>query len=257
MDMIKKFLWRIVSSSPRDNLNAGNVLERQRRLLKEVWQGDKYNDFGIERILRLILVLLTFTGLGLYIRNYFQGKNMGLKRKLAIDSYVVFQIAFPLITLFEGWYRSRIIVLVCAFMGFETLVALMSMSFLTPNIPTAISNRRNHLLLFLNFLQFVALFAVFYMYCGDNAFAPTDQCAFLPMTPVKALYMSLETFTTVGFGDMIPNTNLGYRILIIQMLVSLLFIYIFFSIFAAKMSAPTFYNPDKEKHEQFPKQRKF
>ena len=52
---------------------------------------------------------------------------------------------------------------------------------------------------------------------GQQAGAFTE-----PMTRTDALYFTLTTFTTVGFGDITPKTELARVLVMFQMLIGLL-----------------------------------
>lgn len=235
IDRILLIMWKLLSSYSNDTQKTKSVIKRQKKLVREVWNGSRYNDFGLERLLRLFLAVFAFTDIGLYLRNCFQGEGKGLHRKIFVDFYVVINLLFPCIILFAGLSSSWIFWM-CVYLGIETLCALLSMSFLTPNIPSSISYRRNLLSLFLNFLQFAFLFANVYIRYGIGN---SDSNL---MTPIKALYLSLETFTTVGFGDVVPNNTTGYVVLVFQMIISLVFIYLFFAVFTSKLGYPTYFN---------------
>lgn len=228
-------MWKLLSSKTRDTQKTKGVIKRQRDLVRDVWNGTHYNDFGLERLLRLFLAVFAFTDIGLYLRTCFRGEGKGLHRKIFIDFYVIINLLFPCIVLFAGLSSSWLF-WVCIYLGIETLCALLSMSFLTPNIPSSISYRRNLLSLFINFLQFAFLFAnVYIRYEIGNS----DNNL---ITPIKALYLSLETFTTVGFGDIVPNNTTGYVVLVLQMIISLVFIYLFFAVFTSKLGNSTYFN---------------
>lgn len=230
-------MWKLFSSLQEDPHKTKSVIVRQKKLVRTIWNGKHYNDFGIERLVRLFLAIMPFTDLGLYLRNCFQGEGKGLHRKLFTDLYVIVNMFLPYIVLFGGCCDTWLF-WICLYLGIETMCALLSMTFLTPDIPTPVSHRRNFILLFFNFMQFVALFAVIYIRYGVVLSLETSWY----IGPLKALYLSLETFSTVGFGDIVPNNGTGYFILICQMIVILLFIYVFFATFTSKMGNSTYFN---------------
>tara|TARA_B000000557_G_C20458945_1_gene310506 strand:- start:18 stop:248 length:231 start_codon:yes stop_codon:yes gene_type:complete len=61
-------------------------------------------------------------------------------------------------------------------------------------------------------------FAIFYYYIGtstqDNHFRIVEG----KITPLKALYLSIVTQTTVGFGDIAPISALARIVAMIQMI---------------------------------------
>ncbi len=237
-------MWKIFSSVTEDKGNTTDVYSRQIQEIKNVWNGNRYKNFGIERFVMLILVVLPFTDVALLLRNLFRGKGKLLYRKLFIDFYVVLNVLFPLLVLFFEWYSCSWIVWICVYLGFQTISSLLSMVFLHKIIPGAISHNRNLIALFLNFLQIVILFAILYVSWGEDCFGSCNKI--VKMVPLHALYLSFETFTTVGFGDIIPLQDRGYIIMIFQMLIQLIFVYIIFVIFSDKIGASTFYNNNEK-----------
>ena len=236
-----KIMWKILSSQTTGFGYTSNTLKRQKQEIKDVWNGKVYPNFGIERLVMLLLVILPFTDIALYLRNIFIGKGKLLYRKLFIDFYVLLNVLFPFLVLLFRWYDTWWVVVLCVYLGIETMIALLSMTFLSKNIPSAISYNRNLLSLFLNFIQMVFLFALLYMCCG-NGFKDLEG-----ISSLQAIYLSLETFTTVGYGDIVPDSRCAYIILIAQMLVQLIFVYFLFSIFTSKIGNDTFFNRQKVK----------
>lgn len=237
-------MWKIFSSKVNDTQYVKDTVSRQCDEVRDVWNGAKYHNFGIERFLMLLLSILPFFGLGLYLRNIYKGENLLIHRKLLTDLYVLWNLCFPFFVLFSGLYKYSLFVVLCVYFSSETIVALLSMLFL--NIPKPISYRRNLLCLFLNFLQFTAFYAVLYLSWGKSFVIGSCKDDLTEVDSLQALYFSLETLTTVGYGDVSATTNMGYIILIVQMLTSLLFIGVFFSVFSSKIGESTFYNKQKK-----------
>lgn len=237
-------MWKLFSSETENRGKTSDVYARQVMEVKKVWNGNRYRNFGIERIVMLVLVILPFIDVGLFFRNMFKGEGKLLHRKLFTDFYVVLNLALPVLVLYHGWYRCTLVVWICIYFGFQTIVALLSMAFLYNVIPGAISHKRNLISLFLNFLQFVFLFAILYVSWGENSFGSCGEI--VNLKPLQAVYLSFETFTTVGFGDIVPINDRGYYIIIIQMIVQLVFAYIIFTVFSDKIGSATFYNKAKK-----------
>ena len=227
-------------------MNTGSTIDRQWKNTKKVWENKGYKSFGIEFIIRLVLITLPFLDIGLYLRNIFQGKDRLLARKTVTDIYVVVNMMLPGTVLFFGWYECELVVWICAYFGIMTLVALLSRTLLDDIIPSAISYKRNIICLFLNYLQFVLLFAVFYLALAPGGFHFGDGKTAL--NGLNAIYLSFEVFTSVGFGDIVPQTKTTYCILIAQMIMQLIFVYILFATFVTKMYDDTFYNKQKTKN---------
>ena len=237
-------MWKLLSSNPKQNW-VGSTFIRQKKQLKKIWEGEDYPNFGIERLLMLFLALYPFVSVGLYLRDIFRNGRYEINRKLITDAYVIFNLLLPLSVMFFGLYKYSWVVYVCLYFAIETLVTLLTMLFL--NIPSAISYRRNLLCLFLNFLQYAAVFAILYMFWPDD-FKLVTEDGWEMIQPLQAYYLSIETLTTVGFGDISPTGNKGYIVLIIQMTISLLLICLLFTSFVAKIGDMTY--KQKEKTER-------
>lgn len=81
-------------------MNTGSTIDRQWKNTKKVWENKGYKSFGIEFIIRLVLITLPFLDIGLYLRNIFQGKDRLLARKTVTDIYVVVNMMLPGTVLF-------------------------------------------------------------------------------------------------------------------------------------------------------------
>lgn len=91
----------------------------------------------------------------------------------------------------------------------------------------------------------VFLFAVLYLGLAPDGFG---ACGIIrELGALDAIYLSLEVFTSVGFGDIVPITPVAYGILITQMLVQVIFVYLLFVIFVGRQGEGTFYNRKKGK----------
>lgn len=226
-------------------MKTKSTIKRQKGYVKKEWNNNGYKSFGIEKMVRLLLVILPFLDLGMYLRNCFQGEDKLKRRKIATDVYVVLNMLLPLMVLYFGWYECKVVVWVCVYFGVMTLLALLSMSFLQDLIPRAMSNQRNVICLFLNYCQIVFLFAVLYLGLAPDGFGACGEI--MKLGALNATYLSLEVFTSVGFGDVVPLTSVAYKILIVQMLVQVIFVYLLFVTFIGKQGEGTFYNRKKEK----------
>lgn len=233
----------IYNKKPKEKaviMKTKSTIERQIGYVKKEWNNKGYKNFGIEKVIRFLLLILPFLDLGLYLRNCFQGENKLKSRKKATDVYVVLNMLFPFIVLYFGWYDSKVVVWICVYFGVMTLLSLLSRSFLQDLIPSAMSNQRNVICLFINYVQIVFLFAVLYLGLAPDGFGACGQT--MNLGALNATYLSLEVFTSVGFGDVVPLTSVAYKILIVQMLVQVIFVYLLFVIFINKQGEKTFYN---------------
>lgn len=218
---------------------TGNFYEREVKILKSVWTCEKELDFGIERVLRLVCICFQFVSLANVIREIC-GKKGFKYRKLSVDLYVIFNLLYPLFLVYYGLWTNWFLRFFLIYLTTETVIYLLNLVILQPYIPQASSYTRNLLSIFLNFLQVAFAFAVFYLNAGLN------------VSGLQAIYFSLVTQTTVGYGDILPiGDNLIY-LTILQIIISLLFVYLFFASIISNIGNMTFMHngQDNEKRTQ-------
>jgi hypothetical protein len=94
--------------------------------------------------------------------------------------------------------------------------------------------RRTVLLLIHNYLEIVVWFALVYHTFYDS-FEVTNICL---NTVLGSLYFSLVTMTTLGYGDIIPKTQWGAAIVIIQILIGIFMALLLLARFVALLPRP-------------------
>jgi voltage-gated potassium channel len=83
-------------------------------------------------------------------------------------------------------------------------------------------------------VRYAALLAVLTAVAGAQAFSTAEN------VPTKeALYWSLTTMTTVGYGDVIPTTDTGRIVAVVVMLVGIGFVAVLTGAIAQRFIAPT------------------
>jgi len=80
---------------------------------------------------------------------------------------------------------------------------------------------------------FISLFSVAYYLLGEAAFAMNDG---LGWTLFTTTYYSVVTFTTLGFGDITPSTQLAAGVVMVEVIVGYLMLGILISILATKVA---------------------
>lgn len=99
------------------------------------------------------------------------------------------------------------------------------------DIPVA-SPYRSAILLGVGLLELMAGFAVLYLYTG--AIAYTDCPDRIVECPFHALYFSVVTITTLGFGDISPCTDWGRGLVMIETLMGIILIVFVLTMFISK-----------------------
>ena len=222
------------------------AIKNQRYNVARVWRNTRYDDSGIERIIRLMLVWAQWLTGGLLVRWLADvvPKNPNLqKRKLWVEGYVLFKLFLPLFFLFSKLTYSTTALVFSYYMSIETVVYLLSLIFLSNEFAEPISSRRSLVTLFVNYAQVSLDYAVVYSHYSSviKNFLSQDL-----KSPIKAIYFSFVTSATVGYGDIYPCTEGGWLLVISQIILFLVFVALFINFFAAKLQSNYYItNPKK------------
>jgi len=196
---------------------------QQLSYLRQVWNDDSY---GLERLMRLFLCLAQFIFPILLIREIF-GRFGATYRKLAVELYNLFKLLFPILVLWQGYYRSPIVIGIIIYLLLETMLHILHLIFLTDVHSASVSYHRSILLIFVHYVEVVLDFAVIYI--GLDLLSET-------LTPLSAVYFSLVANTTVGFGDIHARGPAGQIAVIFQLLVCVMFIILFINYFSSSIN---------------------
>ncbi|HNL65623.1 MAG TPA: hypothetical protein PKL81_11050, partial [Ferruginibacter sp.] len=88
------FFTKLIMGTNRPESKPRSVYLKETIAFKQIWNNKSYNDFGLERMLRLVLILSSFIMPGTLIRQLC-GRKQLLIRKVVIEGYSLFKI---------GWY---------------------------------------------------------------------------------------------------------------------------------------------------------
>ena len=220
---MSKFLRIFINPEVAANERVDSAYKQQMLYLKKVWQD---NTYGLERIARLFLCLVQFIYPILLIRDIF-GRFGSSSRKLAAESYVFLKALFPFIVLIAGLYRYNLIIVIIVYLLGETIFHLLNLIFLSDVHSSLSSYRRSMLLLSLNYMEVIFDFSILYI-----AFDLLSE----KLNWVSALYFSLVTNATVGFGDIYPKAITGRITVIFQLLICVLFVMVFINYFSQRQN---------------------
>lgn len=232
--------WRTLllgQEHARPTRKLRRACKNQKYNVARVWRNTRYDDSGIERLIRLTLVWMQWLTGGLWVRHLADvvPKESNLQtRKLWVEGYVLFKLALPIIFLFSKVTGSGIVAFVAAYMASETVVYLASLIFLSNEFAEPISSRRSLVTLFINYVQVSLDYAVVYSHYSINIKGFLSQDL---EVPVKAIYFSFVTSATVGYGDIYPCTEGGWLLVVSQIILFLVFVALFINFFAAKLQS--------------------
>jgi hypothetical protein len=122
------FLYRLFFGYKHDHTHLLPAYSAQWIIVQRVLHNHSGDDYGIERLLRLVLALYPFLTLGLLVRSIFAPYGLHT-RNLAIELYVLAKVVLSTYILFEvinGWW-----VLFLIYLGLETLLHIFSLLFLS------------------------------------------------------------------------------------------------------------------------------
>lgn len=237
------------NSRPKNNLKP--AFKNQCITVKKIWYNKNYKDFGIERIIRLILSLSLFIFPGLYIRHFF-GKFGLLSRKIGVELYVTFKLILPILILYLNETNNIIVVLISSYLAIETILYLTSLIYLSNEFANPISYRRSITTLFINYFEISLNFAVIYSYCNRTI---PDFFNKKLTNNIECIYFSFVTSATVGYGDIFITNKYGQILIIAQIIIFIIFIALFINFFTSKVNEPSYYNSNQKNTNKWPKSK--
>jgi len=229
-------------------LLLGNITKTDKPLLKvnpirkrivniqSIWNNDHQEDNGIEKIFRLFLSISQLIFPGVYIKYLFSRKNYEYQ-DIAMDSYIILKLLFPIYILKNNLQDQNILIYIMVYLLLETILYIPTLIFASDMLSRPKSYKRSMLLLFLNYLEIVFAFAVFYT-LGDNMNKPFTHW-------FDAVYFSIITANSVGYGDFYPVTPYAKVLVSIQAMFFLSFVVLFLNFFSAKVKNKGYFDNEE------------
>ena len=203
---------------------------------QSIWNNDHQEDNGIEKIFRLFLSISQLIFPGVYIKYLFSRKNYEYQ-DIAMDSYIILKLLFPIYILINNLQDQNILIYIMVYLLLETILYIPTLIFASDMLSRPKSYKRSMLLLFLNYLEIVFAFAVLYT-LGDNMNKP-----FLHW--FDAVYFSIITANSVGYGDFYPVTPYAKVLVSIQAMFFLSFVVLFLNFFSAKVKNKGYFDNEE------------
>ena len=223
--MRKHITKLLLGKAPLKDQRSVDVIGSHLSKIQRVWNSEDYEDYGLERIFRLILITSKLLFLGLYFE-HLTGKISRANKRLFSEFYVVFKAILPYIILSNNLAQNPVLQFLNIYFLLETFVFIFNRIFVSEHfLPEGY--RRSLLLLFFSFAEVVLAFAVIYS-SGNYLNQPVDNY-------IDAIYFSMMTSATIGYGDIHPINETGKLIAMSQALTSLAFIILFFNFFNSKI----------------------
>lgn len=234
MSFLKKLLIGNVSQNFKPKYNP---IQRRILNIKAIWNNDHQDDNGIEKIFRLFLSISQLFFPGIYIKTV--ASKIGYAYKdLAMDIYILLKVAYPLLIIMNDWQDHTILIWIMVYLILETILYIPTLIFASDMFVQPRSYKRSMLLLFFNYLEVVIAFGVLYT-LGQNTNIPFQHWT-------DALYFSLMTSTTIGYGDYYPITTYGKFLASVQALFFISFVILFMNFFFTKAKSKGYFDNSDE-----------
>jgi hypothetical protein len=227
---IKKLL---LGKNPNDEQTKIDPLRKRIQNIKAIWNNDHQDDNGIEKIIRLLLSTSQLLFPGIYIK-YWAYKKGNQYQDLALDIYILLKVSFPIFILTQEWQHNKWMVYSMIYLMLETVLYIPTLIFASDLFSKPRSYKRSMLLLFFNYLEIVFSYAVIYT-CGNYLNKPFTHW-------FDAVYFSIITSSSIGYGDFYPETTFGKVLVSSQALLFLFFVILFLNFFSSKIKAKGYFD---------------
>lgn len=223
-----RFLYKLFFGKAEHNLPLDEpVLQKHWRYLQGVWNNDRHNDIGLERLMRLFLILVQFAFPGIYIRHVVAPLGLSFKN-LAIEVYIVFKLFFPLWVFGADLTQQGGCLFLAIYFLLETILYIAALVFVSDMFSHTRSSNRAILLLLFNYIEITFNFALIY-----SGFRLLNEKA---QTATDFLYYSFVTSASLGYGDIFPVTQAGKIMVCMQSFIFLVFVVLFINFFSGRRS---------------------
>jgi hypothetical protein len=212
---------------------AQNPIQKSVFNIKAIWNNDHQDDNGIEKIIRLILSSSQLLFPGIYIK-FLANKKGPQYVDLSLDFYVLLKVMFPILILINHWEVNNFVIYGMVYVLLETILYIPTLIFASDTFSKPRSYRRSMLLLFFNYLEIVFAYAVLYT-CGNHLNKPFYHW-------FDAVYFSIITSSSIGYGDYYPITTYGKFLVSTQALLFLFFVVLFLNFFSTKIKAKGYFD---------------
>jgi hypothetical protein len=209
---------------------------------RDIWKNQsdgKSDSIGIERILKLVLIVSQFFFPGIYIRAFF-GRYGKLHKHLGVELHVVLKFIISLTILYFGIYNSEVSIMGlhlikfwCYWMIFETLFYTGNLVFSEEVFAKPYSNKRNLILIVIDYVTLNLDFANLYLIKKAIQQSANDNTIEIVSKAYDAVYFSFISSLTIGYGDITP-THEGRGLVVFQSITMLIFGVLFLNFYLSR-----------------------
>lgn len=224
---MKKTIKKLILGKHHDKpFLPEDTVDKRKVNVKAIWENEHHDDFGLEKIIRLFLAGSQFFFPLSYIKHLAARKGPHAK-VIIVDIMVLLKMVLPLFILAFGFEDNKYFLWLQIWLVLETILFIPALVFASDSYSRASSFHRSMLLVFMNYLEIIFAFAVFYAHF---------PCLNSPMEHwYDSVYFSFTTATALGFGDLYPVTMTGKLLVSMQAFLFLLFVVIFLNFFSSQV----------------------
>lgn len=230
---MKRIVKKLFLGNNAKIISAVSPIKKRIDNIKSIWHNHHQDDNGIEKIVRLILSSSQLLFPGLYIKQLASKKGHEYQ-DLYLDAYVIIKVILPLFILAFNWLNNEVIISIMVYFLVETLFYIPTLIFASDAFSRPRSYKRSMILLFFNYFEIVFSFAVLYS---------LRDCLNKPFLHwFDAIYFSVITSTSIGYGDFFPITTWGKFLVSCQAFLFLFFIVLFLNFFTGNLKSKGYFD---------------
>lgn len=241
------FFTKLIMGTNRPESKPRSVYLKETIAFKQIWNNKSYNDFGLERMLRLELILSSFIMPGTLIRQLC-GRKQLLIRKVVIEGYSLFKIGWYYFLFEADLTTSTTALVISLVLTIDTVHFMFSKIFLNDIHKQPISFKRTLLMTLINIMEVILCFGFIYSYIDDTN-PVASQMVFSSghhLSDLQTVYFSFVTSATIGYGDIAPVAPILVKLVLVQIMLSLFFLVIVITTITNRLHDDTFYNKQKD-----------
>jgi hypothetical protein len=233
---MKRTFQKLFLGSNAKNLKPlVSPIQKNIRNIYSIWHNHQQDDSGIEKIIRLFLATSQLLFPGIYLKTFASKKGIEYQ-DLALDLYITLKVIFPIIVLINSWQYYPLIIIILVYLLLETIVYIPTLIFASDSFSRPRSYKRSMILLFFNYLEIVFAYAV--IYASGNYLNQAFSHWF------DAVYFSIITSSSIGYGDLYPVTTFGRFLVSTQALLFLFFVVLFLNFFTTKIKSKGYFDDE-------------
>jgi len=208
-------------------IQLAHALKSEYQLIRSIWSGnypetDMYELSLLEKSIMSILVFIRSFSIG-NLKALLPSKKV---RSQASEIYVLVWFFVLLILLVfpsdANWFPFVIVYRLFDSLNYRLCIVFVDRYRTGWGLR---SMNRTFMLLLINYLEMIIGFAALYIYTGSIA---TEEI-YKITSSWDALYFSVVTISTLGYGDFYPNCEMGQFLIVAQTLMGIVFILLVFS----------------------------